>query len=86
MPLCRQWWQPVAPLRLGQVEVAKRMGVDRAHVSSMERGRQNITLLTLGFVAQALKVDPATLLAPTSKTPPRPTAARKVTPRRRRLS
>ena len=71
---------------LSQVEVAKRMGVDRAHVSSMERGRQNITLLTLVFVAQALKVDPATLLAPTSETAPQLTAARKMAPRRRRLS
>jgi len=50
------------------------------------RGRQNVTLLTLGFVAQALKVDPATLLAPVSETAPRPTATRKVAPRRRRLS
>jgi len=50
------------------------------------RSRQNITLLTLGFVAQALKVDPATLLAPISETAPRPTDARKVAPRRRHLS
>jgi len=50
------------------------------------RGRQNITLPALGFVAQALKVDPATLLAPISETAPRPTATRKVAPRRRRLS
>jgi len=49
-------------------------------------GRRNITLLTLGFVAQALKVDPATLLAPISETAPRPTATRKVAPRRRWLS
>jgi len=50
------------------------------------RGRQNITLLTLGFVAHALKVDPATLLAPISETAPQPTATRKVAPRRRRLT
>ena len=67
-------------------EVAERMGVDRAHVSSMERGQQNVTLSTLGFVAQALKIDPAALLAPTSETASEPNAARKVAPRRRRLS
>ena len=38
------------------------MGVDRAHVSSMERGQQNVTLLTIWEAAQALKVRPAALL------------------------
>ena len=71
---------------LSQEEVAERMGVDRAHVSSMERGQQNVTLSTLGFVAQALKIDPAALLAPTSETAAEPNAARTVAPRRRRLS
>ena len=37
-----------------QEAVAERMGVDRAHVSSMERGRQNVTLLTVWQAAQAL--------------------------------
>ena len=71
---------------LSQEEVAARMGVDRAHVSSMERGLQNVTLMTLSLVAQALKIDPAVLMAPISEIAPRPTAARKVAPRRRRLS
>ena len=39
---------------LSQEAVAEKMGVDRAHVSSMERGQQNVTLLTLLEVAQAL--------------------------------
>jgi transcriptional regulator with XRE-family HTH domain len=39
---------------LSQEAVAERMGVDRAHVSSMERGQQNITLLTLWQAAEAL--------------------------------
>lgn len=39
---------------LSQEAVAERMGVDRAHVSSMERGQQNVTLLTLWQAAQAL--------------------------------
>ncbi len=38
------------------------MGVDRAHVSSMERGQQNVTLLTMWLAAQALGVKPADLL------------------------
>lgn len=71
---------------LSQEEVAERMDVDRAHVSSMERGQQNVTLSTLGFVAQALKIDPAALLAPTLETAPELNAGRKMPPRRRRLS
>jgi len=47
---------------LSQEAVAERMGVDRAHVSSMERGQQNVTLLTLWHTAQALGVKPADLL------------------------
>jgi transcriptional regulator with XRE-family HTH domain len=39
---------------LSQEAVAERMGVDRAHVSSMERGQQNVTLLTLWQASQAL--------------------------------
>jgi transcriptional regulator with XRE-family HTH domain len=47
---------------LSQEAVAERMGVDRAHVSAIERGRQNATLLTIWQAAQALKVQPADLL------------------------
>ena len=47
---------------LSQEAVAVRMDVDRAHVSSMERGQQNITLLTLWEASQALGVRPAALL------------------------
>lgn len=48
---------------LSQEAVAERMGVDRAHVSSMERGQQNVTLLTIWSAAQALGVGPAAFLA-----------------------
>ena len=48
--------------RLSQEAVAERMGVDRAHVSSMERGQQNVTLLTLWQAAQALNCRPAAFL------------------------
>ena len=47
---------------LSQEAVAERMGVDRAHVSSMERGQQNVTLLTLWHTSQAVGVKPADLL------------------------
>jgi transcriptional regulator with XRE-family HTH domain len=47
---------------LSQEAVAVRMGVDRAHVSSMERGQQNVTLLTLWHIAQAVGAKPADLL------------------------
>ena len=48
---------------LSQEAVAARVGVDRAHVSSMERGQQNVTLLTLWHTAQALGAKPADLLS-----------------------
>ena len=47
---------------LTQEAVSVKMGVDRAHVSSMERGQQNVTLLTLWHTAQAVGVKPADLL------------------------
>ena len=47
---------------LSQAALAERMGVDRAFISSMERGLQNVTLLTLWEIAQALSVRPMELL------------------------
>ena len=44
---------------LSQEALAERMDVDRAHVSSMERGQQNITLTTLSEAARALCIPPA---------------------------
>jgi len=49
-------------LGLSQEAVAERMGVDRAYISSIERGLQNATLLTLRETAQALEVRPMDLL------------------------
>ncbi len=48
---------------LSQEAVAELMGVDRAHISSMERDQQNVTLLTLWHAAQALGVKPVDLLS-----------------------
>ena len=47
---------------LSQEAVAERMGVDRAHISSMERGQQNVTLLTIWQAAQALGRKPGDFL------------------------
>ena len=47
---------------LSQEAVAERMGVDRAHISGMERGQQNVTLLTIWHAAEALGTRPARLL------------------------
>ena len=55
---------------LSQDLVAIRMGVDRAHVSSMERGQQNITLLTLHEASQAIGVPPAAMLADSGEPAP----------------
>ena len=47
---------------LTQAALAAAMDVDRAHVSAMERGRQNVTLQTLQRVAEHLDVVPAKLI------------------------
>jgi len=47
---------------LSQQALAVEMGVDRAHVSLMERGEQNVTIITLWHAALALDVKPAALL------------------------
>ena len=47
---------------LTQAALAAAMDVDRAHVSAMERGQQNVTLQTLGRVAAHLDVAPAQLI------------------------
>ncbi|MHA7876153.1 helix-turn-helix domain-containing protein [Roseivivax sp.] len=47
---------------LTQAALAAAMDVDRAHVSAMERGQQNVTLQTLQRVAAHLDVTPAKLI------------------------
>ena len=49
--------------KLSQEAVAERMGVDRAYISGIERGKQNATLLTVWHAAEALGVRPADLFA-----------------------
>jgi transcriptional regulator with XRE-family HTH domain len=47
---------------LTQAALAAAMDVERAHVSAMERGQQNVTLQTLQRVAAHLDVTPANLI------------------------
>lgn len=47
---------------LSQEALAEKMGVDRAFVSSMERGQSNVTLTTLWQAGEALGVPAAQLL------------------------
>ena len=47
---------------LSQEAVAERMGVDRAYISAVERGAQNVTLMLLWEISQALRIRPADLL------------------------
>ena len=47
---------------LSQAALAERIGADRAHVSSMERAQQNVTIVTLWHVSEALGVRASQLL------------------------
>jgi len=47
---------------LSQEALAARMGADRAFISAMERGDQNVTLATLWQIPEALGVRPMQLL------------------------
>ena len=49
---------------LSQEELAHRAGVDRTYVSSCERGRRNVSLVTLHKFARTLGVKPTALLEP----------------------
>ncbi len=68
---------------LSQEAVTELMVVDRAHVSSMERGQQNTTLTTLSDAAKALGVRPAAFFDEAA--PPTP-AGVKATRTRRAVS
>jgi DNA-binding XRE family transcriptional regulator len=47
---------------LSQTALAKRSGLDRSHLSRLERGRLTPTLLTLRRLAKTLQVTPRSLL------------------------
>lgn len=50
-------------LKLSQEQLAERAQLDRTYVSSVERGKQNVSLLNICKLADALKVAPGSLLA-----------------------
>jgi transcriptional regulator with XRE-family HTH domain len=49
-------------LAISQEELAHRAGLDRTYVSGVERGRENVTLLSLCRLASALATDPSELV------------------------
>lgn len=49
---------------LSQEELASRAGLHRTYISSVERGRRNISLENIYALASALGSDPRELLAP----------------------
>jgi DNA-binding XRE family transcriptional regulator len=51
-------------LHLSQEECAERCHIDRAHISRLERGRPNTTVLHLAKLAQGLGVEMADLFKP----------------------
>lgn len=50
-------------LELSQEEIGARIGADRAYISLIERGKQNMTLVRLAELADALKVNATQLIA-----------------------
>lgn len=51
-------------LGLSQEEFAERCGLHRTYVGAIERGERNVTLKTLGQIAEPLGVGPLDLLKP----------------------
>jgi transcriptional regulator with XRE-family HTH domain len=49
---------------LSQEALADAAGLDRTYISSCERGKRNVSLLTLYRIAAALDVEPSALLMP----------------------
>ena len=52
---------------LSQEEVAERMGIDRAYISGLERGKRNPTATTIWHLPSALGIEPANLMKPPRK-------------------
>lgn len=49
-------------LGLTQLQVAKSTGHDRTHISDLERGKKNMSVVTLIGLARALRAAPSSLL------------------------
>lgn len=52
---------------LSQERFAEVVGVHRTYMGGLERGERNLTLRSLEGLAETLKVDPVSLMAPTPK-------------------
>lgn len=51
-------------LGLSQEKFAERCGLHRTYIGAIERGERNVTLKTLGHIAESLGVTPLDLLKP----------------------
>jgi transcriptional regulator with XRE-family HTH domain len=51
-------------LGITQAEVASQMGIDRAYISAVERGLQNMTAVSMLELSTVLKIEPALLITP----------------------
>ena len=55
---------------LSQEKLAETTGLHMSYISSIERGRRNVSLLNIIRLAEALAVDPSALVASLSTGPP----------------
>ena len=51
-------------LRLTQIELAARTGMDRSYIGQIERGVSNVSLHIILRLATALEIDPTQLIEP----------------------
>jgi transcriptional regulator with XRE-family HTH domain len=56
--------------RFSQAELASRAGLHRSYIGSIEQARRNVSIDSIGVIAQALGVDAQMLLASVSPTSP----------------
>ncbi|WP_048707549.1 helix-turn-helix domain-containing protein [Microvirga massiliensis] len=60
-----RWCREAAGLSQGQLAkllAAKKLGVTQSYISELEHGRRNPTIVTLSYIARALKVSVAKLV------------------------
>ncbi len=66
MDLCKKVGQNIKKYRLergfSQEDLAFESGLHRTYISSLERGKRNATIVVIGQIADALKINPALLL------------------------